>query len=94
MKVQMYACTNVQMHVQMNAKKSFPNNNSPPRTPEELFLKYNILPFNKLYTPVYPTNATTYMYKVHHNMLPNMFKEYYHKSYNTGTLHWLKKLLK
>ena len=25
------------------------------------------------------------MYKVHHNMLPNMFKEYYHKSYNRST---------
>ena len=57
-------------------------NNSPPRTPsKELFIKYDILPIDKLYTQ----QLLLHMYKVHHNMLPNMFKEYYHKSYNIST---------
>ena len=53
-------------------------NNSPSRaSAKELFIKYNILPFEKLYTQ----QLLLHMYKVHHNTIPTMYEEFYQKKH-------------
>ena len=53
-------------------------NNSPSRaSAKELFIKYNILPFEKLYKQ----QLFLHMYKVHHNTIPTMYEEFYQKKH-------------
>ena len=52
--------------------------NSPSRaSAKELFVKYKILPFKKLYTQ----QLLLHMYKVHHNTIPTMYEEFYQKKH-------------
>ena len=53
-------------------------NNSPSRaSAKELFIKYKIFPFQKLYTQ----QLLLHMYKVHHNTIPTMYEEFYQKKH-------------